>query len=193
MVWTEITFFAKLVTYPLSKRFWGERRWGTTEKEILEALYRRHYGAAYLYCLSLCGDGHTAQDIVADAFVKAYLSLPEDVPSFRYWLLRVCKNLWIDHCRRQSHLAAPDALEFIPDPHTPETVYLQNEEKLALWAALQRLSPRDRELITLHYFSGLPLKEIAPLMGKSHDAVRQRMVRLRQKLRQELEAQGYGK
>lgn len=130
---------------------------------------------------------------MADAFVKAYLSLPDDVPSFRYWLLRVCRNLWIDLCRKPSRLTSPGALEFIPDPNTPESVYLQNEQRKALWAALNTLSPADRELVTLHYFAGLPLNEIAPLMGKSYDAVRQRMVRLRQTLRQELEAQGYGK
>ena len=163
------------------------------ETEILEQLYRRYYSAAYIYCLSLCGDGHTAQDIVADAFVKAYLSLPNDVPSFRYWLLLVCKNLWIDHCRKHRHTTGPEALESLPDPNTPESIYLKNEQKQALWRVLNTLAPRDRELIILHYFSGLPLKEIAPLMEKSHEAVRQRMVRLRNKLRQEMEAQGYGK
>ena len=165
----------------------------TTEKEILEALYRRHYSAAYLYCLSLCGDGHTAQDIVADAFVKAYLSLPDDVPSFRYWLLRVCKNVWIDHCRKERFNAGPEALDFLPDFGTPEVLFLQNEQKKALWTALNTLAPPDRELIILHYFSNLSLKEIASLMGKSHEAIRQRMVRLRTKLRQEMEAQGYGR
>ncbi len=163
------------------------------ETEILEQLYRRYYSAAYLYCLSLSGDAHTAQDIVADAFVKAYLSLPDAVPSFRYWLFRVCKNLWIDQCRKKQYTTGPESLEFIPDPNTPESIYLQNEQKRALWAALNALPPKDRELITLHYFSGLPLNEIAPLMGKSHEAVRQRMVRLRTKLRQEMEDQGYGK
>ena len=164
-----------------------------TEKEILEALYRRHYSAAYLYSLSLCGDSHTAQDFVADAFVKAYLSLPEDVPSFRYWLLRVCKNLWLDHCRRQSRLAVADALEHIPDHRTPEVIHLENEQKQALWRCLDALPPNDREIIILHYFSGLPLKEIAPLMGLGYDTVRQRIARLRNKLRQELEEQGYGR
>ena len=163
------------------------------ETEILEQLYRRYYSAAYLYCLSLSGDGHTAQDLVSEAFVKAYLSLPDDVPSFRYWLLRVCRNLWIDHCRRQKHQAGQEALESLPDPDTPESIYLKNEQKKVLWQALNTLSPGDRELIILHYFSGLSLKEIAPLVGKSYDSVRQRMVRLRNQLRQEMEAQGYGK
>ena len=165
----------------------------TTETEILEQLYRRYYSAAYLYCLSITGDAHIAQDLVSEAFVKAYLSLPNDVPSFRYWLFRVCKNLWIDYCRKVRYLTGPEALEFIPDPHTPESIYLQNEQKKALWEALNTLSPTDREIITLHYFSGLPLTEIAALTGKSHDAIRQRMVRLRQKLKQEMEDKGYGR
>ena len=164
-----------------------------TEADILEMLYRRYYSAAYLYALSLCGDAHTAQDLVADAFVKAYWSLPGDAPSFRYWLFRVCRNLWIDQCRKNAFTTGPEALDFIPDPHTPESIFLQNEQKKALWAALNTLMPRDREIISLHYFSGLTLKEIASLTGQSHDALRQRMVRLRQKLRKELEAQGYGK
>ena len=165
----------------------------TTETEILEQLYRRYYSAAYLYCLSITGDAHIAQDLVSEAFVKAYLSLPNDVPSFRYWLFRVCKNLWIDHCRKARHITGPEALEFIPDPHTPESIYLQNERKKALWEALNTLYPTDREIITLHYFSGLPLTEIASLTGKSYDAIRQRMVRLRQKLKQEMEDKGYGR
>ncbi len=163
------------------------------ETELLEQLYRQYYSAAYLYCLSLCGDGHTAQDLVSEAFVKAYLSLPDEVPSFRYWLFRVCKNLWIDLLRRQQYTTGPEALDFIPDPHTPESIYLQSEQNRTLWEALNTLSPADRELIILHYFSGLPLNEIAPLMNKSHDAVRQRMVRLRSKLRKEMEDKGYGK
>ena len=163
------------------------------DNDILEALYRRHYSAALLYCITLCGDEHLAQDLVADAFVKACLSLPNDVPSFQYWLLRVCKNLWIDNCRRQKFLSSGELPADIPSPATPETAYIRSEEKRALWKAVLSLPPLDRELVTLHYFSGLPLNEIAPLIGRSYDAVRQRMARLRQKLRQEMEAQGYGK
>jgi len=129
---------------------------------------------------------------VADAFVKAYLSLPEEIPSFRYWLLRVCKNLWIDHCRRSKKLVSEDALATISDPHTPESVYLANEQQQFLWRAIADLPPLDRELISLHYFSGLPLNEIAVLMGKSHAAVRQRMVRLRAALKQRMEDE-YGR
>lgn len=163
------------------------------EQEILEALYRRHYGAALLYCITLCGDEQLAQDIVSDAFVKAYLSLPDDVPSFQYWLLRVCKNLWIDHLRKQKYRTSSELLERLADPVTPETAYIRDQERRALWDAIHALPSRDRELVTLHYFSALPLTEIAPLLGISHATARQRLSRLRQTLKQRLEEQGYGR
>ena len=161
------------------------------EAELLEQLYKAHHGAAYAYCLALCGDHHLASDIVADAFVKAYLSLPDNVPSFRYWLLRVCKNLYFDHLRRRKQETSDEPLEYVTDGVTPESLYIQNETKRALWTEIAALSPSDRELLPLHYFSGLPLQQVAALVGLSYGAVRQRLSRLRRILRQEMEEQGY--
>lgn len=126
---------------------------------------------------------------MADAFVRAYLSLPSEIPSFQYWLFRVIKNLWLDHLRR--HRATEPLPETLPDPATPESEFWKNERRRALWRAIGQLSPVDREIVTLHYFSGLPLHEVARLLGKSYGAVRQRLSRLRQTLKQRLEEQGY--
>ena len=163
------------------------------DADLLEELYRKYYSAAVLYCTVLCGDEHLAQDIASDAFVKAYLSLPNDVPSFRYWLLRVCRNLWLDHLRREKHLTGSEALESLTDPHTPENKYIRQEEYRTLWKCIGELPSRDRELLILHYFSQLPLKEIAAMTGLSYAATRQRMVRLRTQLKQRMEEHGYGK
>ena len=119
--------------------------------------------------------------------MKAYLSLPNETPSFRYWLLRVCKNLWLDHCRRAKKLVSAEEMPHMADHRTPESQYLANERQRLLWRAIGDLPPLDRELVSLHYFSGLSLKEIASIMGKSHDAVRQRMVRLRAALKKRME------
>ena len=161
------------------------------EWEILEALYRRHYSVARLYCMSLCGDEHLAQDLVSDAFVKAYLSLPDDIPSFQYWLLRVCKNLWIDHLRKQPALLSEEQLLHLTDHQTPETRYLQEERYRCLWSGIRALPAADREIVTLHYFSDLPLQEVAQLTGRSYVAVRQRLTRLRKILKHHMEEHGY--
>ena len=163
------------------------------DADLLEELYRKYHRGAMLYCTALCGDPHLAQDIAAEAFIKAYLSLPDDIPSFRYWLLRVCKNLWYDHLRKEKHMVTSEVPPTLTDGTTPEETYIQKEKLRCLWRAICTLSPMDRELLTLYYFSDVPLQEAARLLGKSYPAVRQRMTRLRQTLKQEMEEQGYGR
>ena len=162
------------------------------DADLLEQLYRKYYGPAVLYCMSLCGEIHLAQDIASDAFVKAYLSLPNDVPSFRYWLLRVCKNLWIDHLRKRKWEVSGEPLEHMTDGTTPESKYLQDEQTRCLWQCIAELPPQDRELVTLYYVSELSLQEAARLLGCSYAAARQRMVRLRHTLKSRMEELGYG-
>lgn len=162
------------------------------DADILEMLYQKYHNCALLYCTALCGDTYLAQDIVSDAFVKAYLSLPDDVPSFRYWLLRVCKNLWIDHLRKHSRERQEETAVFISPCETPEADYLKMERQVCLWKAISELPEMDRELLTLHYFSGVSMQEIAKIIGRKPAAVRQRMVRLRHVLKKKMEEQGYG-
>ena len=166
-----------------------------TEKDILELLYSRYYDEALLYCLTLCGSRETAEDLVEEAFIKAYLSLPGEVPSFRYWLFRVCKNLWIDQLRKQKWAADSDvavwlAAAWAAEQNTPEAEFLKSEGYRCLWDSIGTLPQADREIVMLHYFFDMPLHEIARLQDKSYPAVRQRLVRLRQTLKKRLEEQG---
>ena len=161
------------------------------DADILQELYMRYYSRAMLYTLSLCGDEELAKDLTAEAFVKAYLTLPDETASFPFWLLRVCKNLWLNHVKKHSRLTS---LEEAGEPvswDTPETGYLKQERSRCLWRTIERLPAPDREILTLHYFSGLPLQQVAALAGLSYGAVRQRLSRLRRILRQEMEEQGY--
>ncbi len=158
--------------------------------DILEELYRQYYGAAMLYVLALCRSASLAEEIVHDAFVKAYLSLPDDVPSFPFWLMKVCRNLYYDHARRQKFLTGSDVPEQT-DNETPETILLRREASQALWRAVQKLGAAERELLSLYYFAARPTGEIAALLGLSAAAVRQRLHRARTRLRQIMEEDGY--
>ena len=162
------------------------------DADVLESLYRKYYHAALMYCTALCGNIDLAHDLVSDAFVKAYLSLPNEVISFQFWLFRVCKNLWIDHLRRHSRELSGECTSYLRDTVCPESRYLRNERNQCLWQAILSLSDADRELLTLHYFSGLSMREIAEVTGKNPAAIRQRMVRLRHILKEKMEEQGYG-
>ena len=162
------------------------------DADVLEKLYRKYYRSAVLYCIGLCGRQQLAEDIATDAFVKAYLSLPNDVTSFRYWLMKVCKNLWIDYLRKHSREIPDEYLPEMSDGTTLETTYILNERNRYLWDIINTLPSFDREMLILHYFSGLTLQEISQLTGRTAPAVRTRMMRLRQTLKNKMEEYGYG-
>lgn len=158
--------------------------------DILEELYRQYYGAAMLYVLSLCRDRLLAEELVHDAFVKAYLSLPDDAPSFPYWLMKVCRNLYYDCARRRKWTTDAPVPERA-DEETPELLLLRKEDAAALWRSIGALEHTDRELVVLHYFAQRPLPELAALLGLSPAAARQRLHRARGKLRKIMEEDGY--
>ncbi len=162
------------------------------DADVWEELYRKYYRSAVLYCIGLCGRQQLAEDIATDAFVKAYLSLPNDVTSFRYWLMKVCKNLWIDYLRKHSREIPDEYLPEMSDGTTLETTYILNERNRYLWDIINTLPSFDREMLILHYFSGLTLQEISQLTGRTAPAVRTRMMRLRQTLKNKMEEYGYG-
>ena len=83
------------------------------EKDILEQLYRKYYKVAFVYAISICGDISLAEDLVSEAFIKADISLPDDVPSFKYWLFKVCKNLWIDYIRKHKRIVDNESLQYL--------------------------------------------------------------------------------
>lgn len=160
------------------------------DNDIFDQLYRRHYAAALLYAQSLCRSRHLAEDMVQEAFCRAWLSLPDEVASFRGWLFRVLRNLIIDHLRRCQHLSDDPPPEQT-DGSTPESLLLRQEDAAALYRAMVQLPPADRELLTLHCFAHLSAPELAAVLHTTPSAIRQRLHRARTRLRQKMEEDGY--
>ncbi|NLU23991.1 MAG: sigma-70 family RNA polymerase sigma factor [Clostridiales bacterium] len=158
--------------------------------DILARLYQRHYPGALLYALSLCRNRPLAEDLVQEAFIRAYLDLPDDIPSFPYWLMRVLRNLLIDHHRRQKFQSDGEVPEQW-DTETPEDSLLRREDIRALYRGINALEVGDRELLSLFYFAQLPLGEIARLLNVSAAAAKTRLYRARQRLAQRMKEDHY--
>lgn len=161
--------------------------------DILEELYQKHYSQAYAYTLALCKNREDAEDIVADAFVKAFYSFERDSGDFQYWLLVVCRNLWIDRLRRSSRLQAlRERITQAAGPEwSPEERSLQKERASVLLQGILSLPPQYREVLSLHYYAGLPTAKIARMTQRSNANVKTILCRGREKLKKELEENGY--
>ena len=158
--------------------------------DLLEDLYQKYYNRVFFYVLSLCGNRSTAEEIVQDAFAEACLSMPDDVTSFPCWIMRVCRNRVIDRWRRKKFLS-PEEPKDLAGGTSPEEALLGKESTAALYRALRKLPPGERELLALCYFARRPTGEIAAILGITPAATRQRLVRARAHLRKIMEEDGY--
>lgn len=159
--------------------------------QLLETLYQNYARELLLYLYSLCRNQAMAEDLLQEVFLKALLSLQDTHPNFRAWLYLVAKNLYLNQAKRHPPAAIPDDSSNPQD--NPLELLLKQERLQLLFSALFSLSPMQREVITLQYFSGLSQKEIAQLLRLSPGNVRIIAHRAKKELKQRLEAQDYGR
>ena len=151
-------------------------------------LYRATVADVYAYVATLLGDRSAAEDVVAQAFERAYRkrgSYDARRGSERAWLFGIARNAALDELRRRRRvvaLVAEPAEATAPDD--PELAV----RRATVRTALGRLDPRERELIALRYHGGLSNAEIAALTGTSESNVGTRVHRAMTKLREACDA-----
>lgn len=164
--------------------------------DILEVLYKKHYSTAIVYTLSLCKNKQIVEDITSEAFLKAYLTFTDlgMASEFKYWLLRVCKNLWVDYTRKQNRISDVPFEEHeqeLSDITDLSSRLIQNERYRYLYDGILQLPDNYRELLTLFYFGNCSVKQLAEMLGKSEPNIKTTLFRAREKLKSILEESGY--
>ncbi len=157
-------------------------------KDQLEKLYIKYYREVYLYAYSLCRNHHLAQDLTSDAFFKAYLSLDDEVQHFKYWIFRVCKNLYLDFLRKNKECSIENLPEeILTDSETPLDRIIESEEKRRLYRFVIKLREPFRETLILYYYCGFSIKEISRSKDMTESSVKTTLFRARKKLKSALE------
>lgn len=140
-------------------------------------------------------DPESARDGAADTFLVAWRRI-EEIPREKElpWLYGVARRVLSQQRRavgRRRRLTQKLSGVLRPESEPPESVVVRNAEYDEVGAALDRLRPRDRELLRLAVWEELPHAEIAPILGCSAHAVDQRLYRATRKLARELSGSGH--
>ena len=156
--------------------------------DIIDQLFSEYYNDALLYTVSLCRNRTIAEDIVSTAFFKALTLSDDSIRDFKPWLLTVCRNEFVSTCRRSSRFIGEEIPENLPD-NREEVIesIIRKEEYRSLYRAIELLPDTQKEAVTLFYFSGLPVRSISEITGKSETNVKVLLCRAREKLRKILE------
>ncbi|MDF2844998.1 MAG: polymerase subunit sigma-70 [Herbinix sp.] len=158
----------------------------------LEKIYQQYSNEVYLYAFSLCKNYHEAQELVSDTFFKALVSLEKEDGEFKYWLLRVCKNSWLDGLKKKKYILDKpydEALSLTGNDMV--NLILKEEERRTLYEVIQYLPQTYKEIIILHYFCNLSLKEISEIMNITPGAGRMLISRARKCLKERLNKEDF--
>lgn len=164
----------------------------------VEDLFRRHFGVAYRVAYRLLGNDQDAQDAVQDAFIKALRHLGDfdGRSGFRTWLLKIVRNASLDLGRKRKRRATLRIDDEdggggggmdVAVTADPALGLHRDDLKLALDAALQRLSPTLRDAFVLFAEAEMSYKEIAATLEIPLGTVMSRLHQARQKLQMFLE------
>ncbi len=157
---------------------------------IVETYRDRLFGLA----LGIVRNTAAAEDIVQEAFVKAYRNLRRfrGDSSVYTWLYRIAVNTAHNHLRRERRAGRVDFEEVAPviaakDPN-PADRAADSELGEAIDGAIQRLPRRQREVFILHYFERMTHREIAEALGVTEGAVKASFFHAIRKLKGALQA-----
>jgi RNA polymerase sigma-70 factor, ECF subfamily len=157
------------------------------DQDALRYLYVSYSHNVYGYVRSIVRNDHEAEDVTQHVFAKLMTSLVKyddrGVPFFA-WLLRLARNIAIDHLRANRLTPTENVL----DPDSSSGIELDHGETVR--AALATLPGEQREVVILRHVVGLTPGEIADRMGRSESSIHGLHHRGRRALQRELALAG---
>lgn len=151
-----------------------------------------HLDAAYNLARWLTRNEHDAQDVVQDAFLRAFRFFDGfRGGNSRSWLLSIVRNTtftWLEQNRKSELLTS-----FEEEKHdvedsgaVPDLLLLRGDDHQAVMQAVSELPAEFREVIVLRELEDLSYKEIAAIAQVPIGTVMSRLARARQQLQQRL-------
>jgi RNA polymerase sigma-70 factor (ECF subfamily) len=162
----------------------------TEETERRERFRRQalpHLDAAYNFARWLVHDDVDAEDVVQDAFLRAFRAfdgLRDAEP--RAWLMAIVRNAAFDFLRRRRRGAAvllhEEDRQLVSLEPSPEAVSIARSDERRLAALIAALPAQFREVLVLREQAGLAYHEIAAAIGAPIGTVMSRLARGRRML-----------
>ena len=158
------------------------------ERDAFEHLVRRHQDELYRHARTLRIDHDAACDIVQESFVTAYTRLSQcsEPDRFRFWVLRILRNRSLDYLRdiRRRSVGLDDVT--LVARGTPGDVMAGTELRETIERALDTLSSDLRDAFLMKHHEGRSYQEMAELAEASVPAMKMRVHRAREALRETL-------
>lgn len=148
----------------------------------MESIYDKYADLLYRLAYANMQSKVDAEDVVHDVFIKFYEKSPKfhDEEHEKAWLVRVTINMCRDHIRKKKYRS------YVPLDEIQE-MEIEDDEKLEVMGHLSEIASNYRNVIILHYFEGYTVNEISKMLRISASAVKMRLSRGRELLKNKIE------
>lgn len=165
------------------------------DEQSFRIFYDRTARPLWSYLHRVSGNGALADDLMQESYYRLLRKqLPEINQDYlKNYLFRIATNLLRDHWRHGknnpiAHESAEDQARIPSRAPTPESMHEHSDMK----RALERLKPRERELLWLAYVEGSTHREISEIVQLKEESIRPLLFRARRKLASLLRNTGFG-
>lgn len=166
------------------------------DRSAYSELVMRHQDRLYSSMLGVTGCAEEAEDVVQDAFVRAFVKLESFQQSSQFftWLYRIAFNTALSRHRRRKNRVSLDhtrettGLEPVDDADAPDEPMMRRERVEMVRLAMSQLSDEHRTILVLREMDENPYETIAEILEISIGTVRSRLSRARHQLKLTLEA-----
>ena len=152
------------------------------DRSAFAQLVERYWDRLRQWLCSMTQQSHQAEDLTQEAFLKAWVSLPnlQEVATFRVWLFRIAKHAWLDSSRGPRGRATETLPLALAETHPgPLEQVLDAETQQMLQQAIERLPPDYRATYWLWTREHMPYAEIAAVLGITEQKARWRVFKAR--------------
>ena len=138
----------------------------------------KYYGSLVALAYSILGDHHLAEDVAQETLTRALSGLRslKRTDRFSAWLGKICRYVAYDEVRQRSRTRPVE--ESVAASQEPSLA----DETQRVTAALQQLSPKDRQVIIMRYYHESSYEHMAAVLNTSQAAINGRLTRAKQKL-----------
>jgi RNA polymerase sigma factor (sigma-70 family) len=170
------------------------RRMTARDQSALEFFYRASIGRVYGLALRITRNQATAEEVAQDVYVQLWHRASSFEPlrgSLLAWTLTICRSRAIDALRRRDPaILDPEPTErldaLLESGGNPQDLLHASRQNAELHAAMQRLSPKQRQLLSLAFFGDLSHSELAAQTGFPLGTVKSTMRRTLAMLHEDL-------
>lgn len=158
-----------------------------------EQIYDQYYKRVYNFNYYRTKNQGVTEDLTSLVFEKVITKIntyDKNKSSFEVWLFAIARNNLNDYFRRQKRYpweSLDNVIEMSSNEYSPESKVIEDEEKIQLLKAVDKLKEKEKTIIAYKYGAGLKNKEIASLMKMKEKTIATRLYRILQKIRRNLE------